>query len=391
MLVIKHPQETEDIRTKTYRETLEYVAQNVPNVIVYDYADDRALLNFIMKHDFSTVISTNEISHKTSVILKGLDLIQIIVGKSDDLTDVSDIIIDPMLPKSSQYLVGTRYLLPSILDKYNVEVIADTLRMGRETLIKEVSHNQAGIDLLEVVNLYKKLEWDSDFFGVNIGFVSCLRLTPNIERRVKDFIIKEKIDMLEYLCNCHDKKSVATAERNGYSFVDIRLTFEQLLQDKHPLEKLEGYSIRKAEARDIVILKELAKDVYKLSRYYYDTNFDRAKVSAFYLGWIEKAVLGTFDDYAYILCREDEPIGFCTIKEQKPSAARIGLFGMSAAYQGKGLAHYLLGATLQELKNLGIDYVEVVTQGRNYGAQRLYQKCGFITKSTELWYHKWFH
>src|SRR3989338_2756299 len=119
MLVIKHPQETEDIRTKTYRETLEYVAQNVPNVIVYDYADDRALLNFIMKHDFSTVISTNEISHKTSVILKGLDLIQIIVGKSDDLTDVSDIIIDPMLPKSSQYLVGTRYLLPSILDKYN--------------------------------------------------------------------------------------------------------------------------------------------------------------------------------------------------------------------------------------------------------------------------------
>ena len=31
----------------------------------------------------------------------------------------------------------------------------------------------------------------------------------------------------------------------------------------------------------------------------------------------------------------------------------------------------------------------LVTQGRNLYAQRLYQKAGFFTKGTELWYHKW--
>ena len=31
----------------------------------------------------------------------------------------------------------------------------------------------------------------------------------------------------------------------------------------------------------------------------------------------------------------------------------------------------------------------VVTQGRNIRAQRLYQKNGFIIKSSEIWYHKW--
>jgi ribosomal protein S18 acetylase RimI-like enzyme len=34
--------------------------------------------------------------------------------------------------------------------------------------------------------------------------------------------------------------------------------------------------------------------------------------------------------------------------------------------------------------------VNVVTQGRNVRAQRLYQKSGFATDSVMLWYHKWF-
>ena len=44
---------------------------------------------------------------------------------------------------------------------------------------------------------------------------------------------------------------------------------------------------------------------------------------------------------------------------------------------------------IEELYKDGITYIDVVTQGRNYSAQRLYQRCGFITQSTELWYHKW--
>ena len=38
----------------------------------------------------------------------------------------------------------------------------------------------------------------------------------------------------------------------------------------------------------------------------------------------------------------------------------------------------------------GYKKVTVVTQGRNLYAQRFYQKIGFISKNTELWYHKKF-
>jgi hypothetical protein len=32
----------------------------------------------------------------------------------------------------------------------------------------------------------------------------------------------------------------------------------------------------------------------------------------------------------------------------------------------------------------------VVTQGRNRGAQRLYQQCGFLSRDLQLWHHKWY-
>jgi RimJ/RimL family protein N-acetyltransferase len=45
---------------------------------------------------------------------------------------------------------------------------------------------------------------------------------------------------------------------------------------------------------------------------------------------------------------------------------------------------------LQWFADQGMDSMEVVTQGRNVAAQRLYQKCGFATKEVQLWYHHWF-
>jgi dTDP-4-amino-4,6-dideoxy-D-galactose acyltransferase len=390
MLIIKNSKETEDVKARVYRETLEHIIKKRPDAVIYDYVDDPELLSLIQSKNFSVVITTNEISHKTSVMLKGMDLIQIVIGLKEELSDTSDIILDPLLRKSNQFLVGTKYLLPTIMKKYDPKVIAQIMSIDENVLLKDVDHNQAEAELVDVIDLYQKLAWDSDFFGINIGYVSCLRLTPNIEKRVKGFIRKEKIDMLEYLCNCHDKKSVMTAEKNGYSFVDIRLTFEKQLRKTERINIPEGYLIRKATKDDIGRLKKIAGNIYKLSRYYYDANFDQVKVSEFYANWIEKAVLGTFDHYTYVLCHGEAPVGFCSVREQRKNAASIGLFGMSADYSGKGLAQILLDATLQKLKENGIDYVEVVTQGRNYGAQRLYQRAGFVTKSTELWYHKWF-
>jgi|TARA_B100002003_G_C14146049_1_gene551042 dTDP-4-amino-4,6-dideoxy-D-galactose acyltransferase len=390
MLIIKYQEDCQDIKSRVYRETLEFIARNSMNVTVHKFKDNQCLLEVIHKHDFSSVVTTHEISFQTSILLKGLNLVQIVIGKNSKSEDVADIIIDPLIPKSEKFFVGSKYLLPSVAKNIPIESIAKLMKMNFTLLQDEINYNEAETDLLDIVSLCQKREWDSNFFGVNVGYISCLRLTPNIEKYIKKFVRKEKIDLLEYLCNCHDKESVSIAEINNYSFVDIRITFEQTLNNKMIIEESNEFSFRKGEEKDIEKLREIAKGIYKYSRYCYDTNFDRDKVFEFYSGWVEKAILGQFDDYAYILCHNDEPVGFCTITEHSFDAARIGLVGIASNYTGNRLAQYLLNMSMLQLQQKGIKYMDVVTQGRNYAAQRLYQKCGFVTKMTELWYHKWF-
>lgn len=379
------------VRTAVYRATLEYIIENLPNATVYKFTNNQDLLKYVREHACSSVISTNDILPDTAFLLKGVGLVQIVIGMRKELMDISDIIIDPLIRNSEKYLTGTGFLLPSILTNIPVKSLADIIGIDMDTLVEEVSHNKAEKDLLDVAQLCQKLQWDSDFFGINVGYLSCLRLTPNIEKHVKQFVRKEQIDLLEYRCNCHDRESVVTSEKNGYSFVDIRLTYENVLKNNNKVCNRNHYSVRKGCDDDIEMLQKIATDIYKDSRYYFDDNFDKNKVITFYVDWVAKAIKGQFDDYAYILYDNKEPIGFCTIKEIRKKVARIGLFGMNSEYRGEGLSKYLLSRSMQNLSEQGFDYVEVVTQGRNYAAQRLYQKCGFVTKSTEIWYHKWFH
>ena len=112
--------------------------------------------------------------------------------------------------------------------------------------------------------------------------------------------------------------------------------------------------------------------VYYDSRYDYDKNFDNKKVDEFYSGWINKAVLGAFDDFCYALYENNKPIGFCTIKVKNRHSASIGLLGVHQNYISLGMGQYMLNMVIGELYKDGITYIDVVTQGRNYSAQRLY-------------------
>ena len=129
--------------------------------------------------------------------------------------------------------------------------------------------------------------------------------------------------------------------------------------------------------------------MYKQSRYHFDENFSKTKINQFYEGWLEKAVLGLFDHECYCIFFNNSPVGFCTIRYTSLDHATIGLFGISKDHQNKGLSKNLLSYVNNILYDKGINKISVVTQGRNIAAQRAYQKSGFFSKRTQLWYHKW--
>lgn len=245
---------------------------------------------------------------------------------------------------------------------------------------------------LDVVQLVRRLAWDSDFFGFNVAYLSCRHLTPSIERLVSKYCSGTGVRVLEYLANCHDSESVRQAEINGYRFTDIRMTFEKHLNgEPGAAPKLErpGLSYGLAEERHIESLRDLSRGIYRDSRYYFDKQFPEAKVTEFYQGWVEKAVKGTFDHECHCIFQEDQPIAFCTIRYVTKSNISIGLFGVRSDQKGGGIASHLLDRVFEATAARGARLATVVTQGRNYAAQRVYQKAGFRTRNVELWYHKW--
>jgi ribosomal protein S18 acetylase RimI-like enzyme len=68
----------------------------------------------------------------------------------------------------------------------------------------------------------------------------------------------------------------------------------------------------------------------------------------------------------------------------------IGLFAVAQEFRRKSLGRQLVAAALEYFRHNGLAQATVVTQGRNLASQRIYQRCGFLAESVQLWYHCWF-
>ena len=294
-------------------------------------------------------------------ILRRLQIVTITIDDLASYRDSADIVIDCKSDDERHCLSGKEY----------------DLRMRTDFNINEYTE------------LISKSEWDSNFFNFPVAYLRSRYLTDSIYYRIKKFIREEKIRLVEYLCNCHDARSVIVAEKNDFHFVDMRLTFKRNICKEEEVGLPHGMSINLAVEKDIPFLREISSDAYIDSRYYFDSNFDNTKVVEFYKSWVEKAVLGKFDHECLCLFNHEKPIGYVTIRYIANKNAQIGLIGISKMYRGQNLGKKILNYLFNYLFKKGINKIFVVTQGRNYYAQRLYQGRGFVTDRTELWFHKW--
>lgn len=334
-------------------------ARHFPTGTLFAAADELSL-DLIEKERVEVIVASG-LSRSWCYQLRGLEIVTIIFGPRTSYCDLADIVVDYKHSDGDHYFTGPNF---------------DFTR-------------QTSSSFGEVTDLVKKLDWDSRFFGINVAYVSCLHLSDNIYKAISKFAVANKIDLIEYLCNCHDRRSVQIAEKEGFNFVDIRLTFARSLQHFASDTAMSELTFRTAEACDLATLEAIAAPLYMKSRYFYDTKFGLDKARDFFKSWIGKAVSGTFDDECWCLCEGERILAFCSLRYLQPNRASIGLLGVREELAGQGFGKLILRNVMNLLAAKGIAQLTVVTQGRNYAAQRLYQSAGFRTLETQLWYHKW--
>ena len=229
------------------------------------------------------------------------------------------------------------------------------------------------------------LEWDSAFFGFPVARLRSHLLNAELGERCLQWCLRHGIRCLYFLAACDDIETTDTAARFGFRLVDIRMTLEHDLRGA----RRSSSHVRPCRETDMEMLKAIAAHSHRDSRFYHDTHFPRERCDELYATWIERSFRG-YADAVLVAERDGRPAGYVTCHLNPAGVGSIGLLGVAAEARGQGVGGELVEAALAHFREHGMTRATVVTQGRNVAAQRLYQRHGFLTRSVQFWYHKWF-
>lgn len=245
---------------------------------------------------------------------------------------------------------------------------------------------------MEASTLCQFLEWDTEFFGFRIARVLSNTLSIETANAIDVWASKNKIDCVYFLARSDDAVTVSVAEDFHYRQQDIRVQLDLRLQDYVYQPQVSApYQKDLASEDDISNMLPIIENTFIHSRFYNDPHFPRDKCEELYNIWLERSIVDKFADQVIVFRRDNLPLGFITCKlNHDDKIGSIGLVGVAHSARGQHLGTMLVNAACNFFSQEGMLTAEVVTQGRNIVAQRLYQKCGFRTASVSIWYHKWF-
>ncbi|MGC9356432.1 MAG: GNAT family N-acetyltransferase, partial [Anaerolineae bacterium] len=231
------------------------------------------------------------------------------------------------------------------------------------------------------------LPWDSDFFGFRVAELERGALSEKAWPPIHAWCREQRVRCVYYRADPVDFESSALALQSGFLLADVRLLFERSL-DRGLAEELRETAIRPIRAQEWPIVEDLARSMAFVSRFHRDSHFPQGAAGEMYVIWVRKVGAGRGE----ILVAEvgDRVAGFiaCDVED---GVGDIALVGLAPEFRGQGLGGLLVRASLRWFQREGCSTAQVVTQGHNVPAQRIYQRAGFLTKRVSLVYHRWFN
>lgn len=230
------------------------------------------------------------------------------------------------------------------------------------------------------------LTWDTDFFGIRIANVIVTEFDQTTFAVIDSWCVDNAIDCLYLLISGDNNAVKHQAQLNGYRLYDVRVTLENRNFAVYTVQE----NIREFVPSDLEHLRKIAGYSFTDSRFYADPCFDNEKADELYRVWISKECDGGAEQ---VFVAEDEGgtiQGFITCR-LKHASGTISLVAVAENARGQSVGYKLVTHALHWFKEHNAQSVDVVTQGANVTAQRLYQRCGFLTKTVQFRYHKWYN
>lgn len=233
--------------------------------------------------------------------------------------------------------------------------------------------------------LYRLLEWDTNTFGFKTARIIPERLEAEALQQTLATLRDLGVTLAYWMSPSTELASRALAETSGGALVDQKVTYVGAIDD------LAGEAPRVVEyggPPDAPDLLSLALESGQYSRFRVDPRFPRQGFERLYHQWIINSVQRLIAETTLVTRSGDQLTGMVTVGE-KSGRADIGLIAVSAAARGQGLATQLVRAANTWGESHGYAIGQVVTQGANLPACRLYERCGYTKEKSEDVFHFW--
>ena len=229
---------------------------------------------------------------------------------------------------------------------------------------------------------FKYLEWDTNFFDFKVGEI--------INQKNSDL---ELLDLLNYLKNENYtliylfSKNKINCNKTPYKIQNVgkKITFAKKIKKINLIDKnIMKYDLDYPN----IELINLAIESGIYSRFNIDKNIEKGKFRELYKQWIVNSVNKKIATEVITYNDGNNIAGMVTLGE-KNSKGDIGIIAVNENYRGKKIASKLITAAEHYFEKQGYLEMQVVTQGNNEPACRLYEKNGFEIDRMEFVYHIW--
>jgi len=229
--------------------------------------------------------------------------------------------------------------------------------------------------------MVKRLEWDSDFFGLRIG-------RANISSEEECVVLANQKKKLE---ENYDLVYVFSSHGLGFCGDNAKLVDQKVV---YSLSKdvsvelnpnIEIWANNKGVTDDLL---HLALVSGKYSRFKLDEQFPSGSYERLYSQWIEQSVSQVIASEVFCYMVDGVPIGLVTL-DRKTNVGTIGLVAIHNNFQHRGIGTIMMQHVIRYANEHQCRNLAVATQLENVPACKLYENNGFEVESvTDVW-HWW--
>ncbi len=222
------------------------------------------------------------------------------------------------------------------------------------------------------------LTWDSEFFGFPVAKISDISELDSLRTQGVHLVYWASTD----------SGSQAIAQAAVGTLVDKKITYQMDLRNIPPEQLQFGLVTEYTDTTASADLIDLSIQAGLYSRFRVDPKMDQKKFEALYIQWMQKSCSHELAKAVLVIREQGKCVAVVTVGE-KNGHGDIGLVAVNANQRGKGYGVALIRAAQTWFVQHGYTSSQVVTQGDNVAACKLYEKCGYKQTSLEYYYHFW--